>query len=69
MFNIYRITDDLIISNFVNLNGEKEIIFLLAGKNKEKDVKYNKNKSIDSNEDIKINKLIINKFFTLIYLN
>ena len=62
MFNIYRITDDLIISNFVNLNGEKEIIFLLAGKNKERDIKYNKNKSIDSNEDIKINKLIINKF-------
>ena len=36
IFNNYNINDKIIMTNFNNLNRDKEINFILVGKNKEK---------------------------------
>ena len=60
VFNTYKINDIIISSNLKNLNGDKELTFLLVGKNKEKYIINNKNKNFDSYED----KNMIDKFLS-----
>ena len=62
IFNTYKITDEIIMTNFKNLNKEKEITLLLVGKNKEKDIKYNINNNFDLDEEKQMVKLIYEKF-------
>ena len=62
IFNTYKITDEIIMTNFKNLNKEKEITLLLVGKNKERDIKYSKNNIFDLDEEKQIVKLIYEKF-------
>jgi hypothetical protein len=62
IFNTYKITDEIIMTNFKNLNKEKEITLLLVGKNKEKDIKYNINNIFDLDEEKQMVKLIYEKF-------
>ena len=62
IFNNYNINDKIIMTNFDNLNIDKEINFLLVGKNKEKNIKYNKNTFVNLDEEEKIVKLMTNKF-------
>ena len=62
IFNTYKITDEIIMTNFKNLNKENEITLLLVGKNKEKDIKYNINNIFDLDEEKQMVKLIYEKF-------
>ena len=62
IFNTYKITDEIIMTNFKNLNKEKEITLLLVGKNKERDIKYSKNNIFDLDEEKQMVKLIYEKF-------
>ena len=62
IFNNYNINDKIIMTNFNNLNIDKEINFLLVGKNKEKNIKYNKNTFDNLDEEEKKIKLMTNKF-------
>ena len=63
LFNNYKISDELIMNNFNNLDEDKNIIFLLVGKNKSKDFQKDKDILIEEiNEEKKIIKLISNKF-------
>ena len=62
IFNTYNITDEIINMNFNNLKEEKDITFLLVGKNKGNHVKINKSRIFDSNEEKKMMKKIVEKF-------
>ena len=63
LFNNYKISDEPIFNNFIKLDEEKKIIFLLAGKNKSKDFQNDKNILIDEiNEEKKMIKIIYDKF-------
>ena len=62
IFNTYKINDTIITSNFRRLGSDKEITFLLIGKNKEKNVINNKNKNLGLNEEININEKILKNF-------
>ena len=50
IFNTYKMTDEIISSNFQNLNKDKEVTLLLVGKSKAKNKDINK---IANNEDLK----------------
>ena len=63
LFNNYKISDDKILNNFQNLEEEKNITFLLVGKNQSKDLQ--KNDNIINNDKIDENillKIIRNKY-------
>ena len=64
LFNNYKMRDEKIYNNFKNLESEKNIIFLLVGKNKAKDLlQKDKNDLIDDDfEEEKIVKLINQKY-------
>ena len=64
LFNNYKMSDEKIYNNFKNLETEKNIIFLLVGKNRAKDLlQKDKNDLIDDNfEEEKIVKLINQKY-------
>ena len=63
LFKNYKISNELILNNFMKLDEEKNIIFLLVGKNKIKDFQKDKNILIEEiNEEKKIIKLISNKY-------
>ena len=63
LFNNHKISDELIMNNFKNLDEDNNIIFLLVGKNKSKDFQKDKDILIEEiNEEKKIIKLISNKF-------
>ena len=61
IFSTYKMNDEIIISNLNHINKEKEITFLLVGKNMNKMVGGNKSK-IDLDEKTKLNKIILDKF-------
>ena len=63
LFNNYKISDEPVFKNFKKLEEEKNIIFLLVGKNKGKEFQKNKNDLIDEiNEEKKMINIISNKF-------
>ena len=62
IFNTYKMTDEIIKKSFNNLNIEKEITFLLVGKNQKIDITNNKKKLLDLEEEIRMNKLLKEKF-------
>ena len=64
LFNNYKMSDEKIYNNFKNLETEKNIIFLLVGKNRAKDLlQKDKNDLIDDDlEEEKIVKLINQKY-------
>ena len=62
IFNTYKITDDIIKTNFNNLNKEKEITLFLVGKNKGINIKNNKIQLLDLDEEMQMIKLIKEKF-------
>ena len=63
LFNNYKISDEPIMNNFKKLDEEKNVIFLLVGKNKRKDFEKDKDILIEEiNEEKNIIKLIFNKF-------
>ena len=64
LFNNYKMSDEKIYNNFKNLESEKNIIFLLVGKNKAKDLlQKDKNDLIDDDfEEEKMIKLINQKY-------
>ena len=62
IFNTYKINDKKISSNLKNLNGDKELTFLLVGKNKEKYLINNKNKNLDSYEEKNMTEKLLYKF-------
>ena len=62
IFNTYKITDEMINNNIDKLKEEKNITFLLVGKNKRNELKHSKNNSFCSDEEIKITQIIIEKY-------
>ena len=63
LFNNYKISDEPVFNNFQKLEEEKNIIFLLVGKNKSKELQKNKNNLIDEiTEEKKMINIISNKF-------
>ena len=62
LFNYFRITDEGIERKFENLPGDREVHFLLVGKNKMRNIKNEKENSLDECEDKKMNEIIIEKF-------
>ena len=63
LFNNYKMSDDNIYKSFENLEEEKDIIFLLVGKNKSKDFLKDKEINIEDDMEEKKMKRIINKKF------
>ena len=62
IFNTFKITDEIIKLNFNNLIGDKEITFLLVGRNKGNIIKNNNNESIYINEETNMIKIIKEKY-------
>ena len=63
LFNNFEITNEKIYDNFKNLESEKNIIFLLVGKNKTKEIKKDMDNDDEEEEDEEmIDKLILKKF-------
>ena len=62
IFNTYKIKNDMINNNIDKLKEEKNITFLLVGKNKRNELKHSKNNSFCSDEEIKITQIIIEKY-------
>ena len=62
LFNYFRITDEGIERKFENLPGDREVHFLLVGKNKMRNIKNEKENSLDECEDKKMNEIINEKF-------
>ena len=63
IFNTFKMTDEIIKKNFNNLNGDKEITFLLVGKNKGNIIKNNNsNESININDEINMIHIIKEKY-------
>ena len=62
LFNFYRITDEEIGKKFENLSRERETYFLLVGKNKIRNIKNEKENSLDEYDEKRINEIIIEKF-------
>ena len=62
LFNNYKISDSKIIDNFKNLENEKNIIFLLVGKNRTKEIKKELDHIAEKEEEEKMMKSILKKF-------
>ena len=62
IFNNYKITDEIINTNFKNLKEVKDITFLLVGRNKRNDIKNDKNILYDLDDENKMFENIIQKF-------
>ena len=63
LFNNYKISDSKIIDNFKNLENEKNIIFLLVGKNRTKEIKNGLDHiGEEEEEEEKMMKSILKKF-------
>ena len=63
IFNTYKISDEIISTNFDNLNKGKDITFLLVGKHKENiEINNNKNSLFNSDEEIRISQILNEKY-------
>ena len=62
IFNTYKINDVIISSNLEKLKQDKEITFLLAGKNDDKVISNNKNKNLNLLEETNIKEKFLNKY-------
>ena len=62
IFNTFKMTDEIIKLNFNNLIGDKEITFLLVGRNKGNIIKNNNNESININEETNMIHIIKEKY-------
>ena len=63
LFNNYRMSDDKVFNNFKKLDEEKNVIFLLVGKNKSKDLQKNKELIMEEDyEEQNMIKVIKDKF-------
>ena len=62
LFNYFRISEEEIEKNFENLPKDKEVHFLLVGKNRMRNVKNEKENSLDEYEEKRLNEIITEKF-------
>ena len=62
LFNYFRITDEEIEKRFENLQKDKEVHFLLVGKNKMRNTKNDKENSLDEYDEKRLNEIITEKF-------
>ena len=62
LFNYFKITDEKIERKFENLQKDKELHFLLVGKNKMRNIKNEKENSIDEYDEKRMNERISDKF-------
>jgi hypothetical protein len=62
VFNFYKVTEDEIGKKFDNINKEKEIHFILAGKNIKINLNNEKEFNIYDDEAKKLNEIIVDKF-------
>ena len=62
IFNTFKMNDKVIKNNFDKIKKEKEITFLLAGRNKEHEIKNNNNELFHLDEETKISQLIKEKY-------
>ena len=62
IFNSYKINDVIISSNLDKLRQYKEITFLLAGKNNDKNIANNKNKNINLSEETNLKEKFLKKY-------
>ena len=62
VFNFYKVTEDEIGKKFTNINNDKEINFILAGKNIKRNVNNEKENSIYDDDGKKLNEIIAEKF-------
>jgi hypothetical protein len=62
IFNFFKVTEDEIGKKFANINKDKEINFIIAGKNTNKNVKTEKEYNIYDKDGIKLNEIIVDKF-------
>jgi hypothetical protein len=62
VFNFYKVTEDEIGKKFANINKDKEINFIIAGKNTNKNVKTEKEYNIYDKDGLKLNEIIVDKF-------
>ena len=63
LFNNYKMSDDKVFNNFKKLDEEKNVIFLLVGKNKSKDLQKNKELIMDEDyEEQNMIKMVTDKF-------
>ena len=62
VFNFYKVTEDEIGKKFTNINNDKEINFILAGKNIKRNANNEKENSIYDDDGKKLNEIIADKF-------
>ena len=62
LFNYFRISEEEMEKNFENLPKDKEVHFLLVGKNRMRNVKNEKENSLDEYEEKRLNEIITEKF-------
>ena len=62
VFNYYKVTEEEIGKKFSNINRDKEIHFILAGKNTRKNLNNEKEFSILDDDGKKLNEIIADKF-------
>ena len=67
LFNYFRISEEIILEKFQNLDRDREIHFLLVGKIKMNDSKNSKNsknesESLEEDNEKKLHEIIIEKF-------
>jgi hypothetical protein len=62
VFNFYKVTEDEIGKKFANINRDKEIHFILAGKNTRRNLNNEKEFNIYDDDGKKLNEIIIDKF-------
>ena len=62
VFNYYKVTEEEIGKKFANINKDKEIHFILAGKNTKKNLNNEKEFNIYDDDAKKLNEIIVDKF-------
>ena len=62
LFNFFRISDEEVEQNFENLSKDREIHFLLVGKNRRRNSQNEKENLSDENDEIRIKEILNEKF-------
>ena len=62
LFNSFRISDEEVEQNFENLSKDREIHFLLVGKNRMRNSQNEKENLSDENDEIRIKEILNEKF-------
>ena len=62
VFNYYKVTEEGIGKIFININSDKEINFILAGKNTKRNLNNEKEDSFHDDDEKKLDEIIADKF-------